>query len=198
MLSAAPSTHLKSPTVIATRYDDIFAVVENFIVCCVTAGPGTSDSTCAVGDRGVAAIDRQRDGERRLERRLVEARKRAARVGRLELRDRVLPELGLADVEAAQLRVQDAAELDVDLGRALRRAASATVSVAVWSASSSVTVAVCAAAPAPIVTSWNWISTAFSTTLDVGSRHLDANRLGAVEPLAGQVDDERQVVVRRR
>ena len=99
----------------------------------------------AVGDRGVAAIDRQRDGERRLERRLVEARERAARVGRLELRDRVLPQLGLADVEAAQLGVQDAAVADVDLGGAFRRAAARTVSVAVCAVSSSVTVAICAA-----------------------------------------------------
>src|SRR6516165_10344054 len=44
ILSAAPSTHLKSPTVIATRYEDIFGDVENFMVCCVVAGPGVSES----------------------------------------------------------------------------------------------------------------------------------------------------------
>ena len=66
-----------------------------------------------VRDRGVAAVDRQRDGERRLERRLVEARKRPARVGGLELRHGVLPELGLADVKAAQLFVQRAGVPDV-------------------------------------------------------------------------------------
>ena len=119
MSSAAPSRHLKSPTAIATRYDDIFGDVENFIVCCVGAGPGVSDSTLpleiAVSPRSIVSVTR----EGRLERRLVEAGKRAARVGRLELRHGVLPQLRLADVEAAQLTVQDAAEPDVDLGRAL-------------------------------------------------------------------------------
>src|SRR3989442_2065035 len=43
--SCAPSRHWKSPTAIATRYDDIFGDVANFTVCCVTAGPGVSDST---------------------------------------------------------------------------------------------------------------------------------------------------------
>src|SRR5262245_59980167 len=43
--SAEPSWHLKSPTAISTRYDDIFGEVANFIVCWVIAGPGTSDST---------------------------------------------------------------------------------------------------------------------------------------------------------
>ena len=60
MLSAAPSRHLKSPTVIATRYDDIFGVVENFIVCCVIAGPGVSDSTLpfemAVSPRSIVSV----------------------------------------------------------------------------------------------------------------------------------------------
>ena len=71
----------------------------------------------SVRDGGVAAVDRQRDRERRLERRLVKARKRPARVGGLELRDGVLPELGPADVEAAQLAVQEAGVPDVELGR---------------------------------------------------------------------------------
>src|SRR3954470_4060069 len=60
MLSAEPSRHLKSPTVIATRYGDILAVVENFIVCCVIAGPGTSDSTrplaIAVSPRSIVSV----------------------------------------------------------------------------------------------------------------------------------------------
>ena len=59
-LSAAPSRHLKSPTVIATRYDDIFAEVENFIVCCVIAGPGTSEITLpleiAVSPRSIVSV----------------------------------------------------------------------------------------------------------------------------------------------
>src|SRR5262245_18676712 len=43
--SAAPSRHLKSPTAIATRYDDIFGVGANTMVCWVGAGPGVSDTT---------------------------------------------------------------------------------------------------------------------------------------------------------
>src|SRR5947209_8785972 len=43
--SAAPSRHLKSPTAIATRYADIFAVVANFIGCGWAAGPGVSERT---------------------------------------------------------------------------------------------------------------------------------------------------------
>src|SRR5260370_1439162 len=44
MSSAEPSTHWKSPTAIATRYVDIFAVSENFNVCFPVAGPGVSDT----------------------------------------------------------------------------------------------------------------------------------------------------------
>src|SRR4051794_33719800 len=43
--SAAPSRQRKSPTAMATRYDDILGVGANTIVCCVTAGPGVSEST---------------------------------------------------------------------------------------------------------------------------------------------------------
>ena len=132
MSSAPPSRHWKSPTAIATRYDDIFGVVENVSVWRPAPGPGVSEMHAAVGDRRVAAVDRQRDRERRLERRLVEARKRAARVGRLELRDGVVAAVRLAQVEAAQLVVEDAGVADVDFGRARRQSASATVSVAVW------------------------------------------------------------------
>ena len=42
--SAPPSRHWKSPTAIATRYDDIFGVVANVIVCCEAPGPGVSES----------------------------------------------------------------------------------------------------------------------------------------------------------
>jgi hypothetical protein len=75
----------------------------------------------AVGNRDVTAIDGQRHGERRLERRFVEARKGAACVGRLELRHGVFPEFGLADVEPAQLGVQHTAECRVDLVGSLRQ-----------------------------------------------------------------------------
>src|SRR3954454_16861585 len=60
MLSADPSRHLKSPTVMATRYGDILAVVENLIVCCVNAGPGTSERTrpfaIAVSPRSTVSV----------------------------------------------------------------------------------------------------------------------------------------------
>src|SRR5262245_60221964 len=42
--SDAPSRHWKSPTASATRYDDIFTVGENFIVC-FDPGPGVSDTS---------------------------------------------------------------------------------------------------------------------------------------------------------
>ena len=42
--SAAPDVHWKSPTAIATRYDDIFGESANFSVCCAPVGPGMSDS----------------------------------------------------------------------------------------------------------------------------------------------------------
>src|SRR4026207_805159 len=58
--SEAPSRHLKSPTVIATRYDDIFGVVANLIVCCVGSGPGMSDSALpfeiAVSPRSMVSV----------------------------------------------------------------------------------------------------------------------------------------------
>src|SRR5262249_23991130 len=44
-ISALPSRHLKSPTAIATRYDDIFGVGENAMVCWVGAGPGVSETS---------------------------------------------------------------------------------------------------------------------------------------------------------
>src|SRR6266550_1918355 len=56
----APSRHLKSPTAIATRYEDIFGDVANFMVCCVIAGPAVSDSTLpleiAVSPRSIVKV----------------------------------------------------------------------------------------------------------------------------------------------
>ena len=43
--SAAPVRQTKSPTIMATRYVDIFGVVANFSVCLPASGPGSSDST---------------------------------------------------------------------------------------------------------------------------------------------------------
>ncbi len=75
----------------------------------------------AVGERHVATVDRQRDVEGRLEGWLVEARECASRVGRLELRDGVALVVLGAEIEAAQLVVEDAAVADVDLRAALRQ-----------------------------------------------------------------------------
>src|SRR5205807_8136940 len=43
--SCDPSRHAKSPTAIATRYVDIFGVVENFNVWLEGDGPGVSEMT---------------------------------------------------------------------------------------------------------------------------------------------------------
>src|SRR5262245_62782290 len=71
----------------------------------------------AVRDCRVAAIDRQSDGKRGLEGRLVEARERAPGVSRFELRDRVRAITAFAQVEAAQLVVEYAGIPDVDVRR---------------------------------------------------------------------------------
>src|SRR6516165_3252624 len=42
--SCSPELHWKSPTRNATRYVDIFGVVENLRVCFPAPGPGVSDS----------------------------------------------------------------------------------------------------------------------------------------------------------
>ena len=62
-------------------------------------------------------VDHQRDVEGRLVGGLVERRERAPRIGRLHLRDGVLPAVRLADVEASQLVVEDAGVRDVDRRR---------------------------------------------------------------------------------
>ena len=197
MLSAAPSRHLKSPTVIATRYDDIFGVVENLDRVLRDRRPGHVRQHLAVGDGGVAAIDGQRDGEGRLERRLVEAGKRPARVGRLELRHRVLPQLGLADVEAAQLPVQDAAEPGVDLGGALRerlRDRERRRLIGLVERDRRVLRRGAGADGHLAELELGRVQDHFRRRLG----HLDPNGLGALEPLARQVDHEGQVVMRRR
>ena len=71
----------------------------------------------SVRDRRIVAIDGERDVEGRLDGRLIEARKRAPRVGRLELRDRVVARRALAQIEAPQLVIEDSGVADVDLRR---------------------------------------------------------------------------------
>ena len=95
-------------------------------------GPGVSDTRLAVADRGIAAIDDERERERRLERRLVEAGKCPPRVGRFELRDRIRTLAGLARVEAAQPGVQARRGSGSGSAPILAGQGRATVSVAVW------------------------------------------------------------------
>ena len=69
--SARPPGTRKSPTAIATRYDDIFGVSEMSALA-AGFGPGVSDTSWPLRDRRVASIDRQGDRERRFEGRFVE------------------------------------------------------------------------------------------------------------------------------
>ena len=71
----------------------------------------------AVRDGRIDRVDHQRDVERGFLGRLVEAGERAARVGGLHLTDRVVAPVRLAQVEPAQLVVQDAGVGDADRGR---------------------------------------------------------------------------------
>ena len=148
----------------------------------------------AVRDHGVAAIDRRRQRERRLEGRLVEAGERAAGVGRLELRHGVLPRLRLADVEALQLIVQDAAVADMKLGGALRqrRRDGERRRLCLFVERDDGRLRRGAGADGDLA------------KLDLegvqhdarGRRgHLHANGLSPLEPFVGQVHDEREVVV---
>ena len=165
---------------------------------CVLRHPRSDDVRyyLAVGNGGVAAIDDQRDAERRLERGLVEARKCAAGVGRLELRHRVFPQLGPADVEAAQLRVEHAAERRVDLGRAFRERPGHRQrrGLAGFVERHRRLLSRGAAADRHLVE-----CQLERVEHDFGRRlgHLRPNRLGPVEPLAAQIDHEFQVVVGR-
>ena len=110
-----PSLHSKSPTASATRYVDIFGVVSNLTVCLPAPGPACPTRRRRSRSRG-RLVDDRGQRERRLERRLVERREHPARIGRLELRDGIAAVVRLAQVQAAQIVVEDAVVLDVDLG----------------------------------------------------------------------------------
>src|SRR4051794_13286600 len=57
---AAPLRHSKSPTAIATRYDDILGDVANFTVCVAPPGDGVSDTRApfeiAVSPRSIVNV----------------------------------------------------------------------------------------------------------------------------------------------
>jgi hypothetical protein len=72
----------------------------------------------AIRDRHVTGRDDGGHQERRLHVRLVEARKRAPRIGRLELRGRVLAPVRLAHVQTAERALQLRGVLDPDPCRA--------------------------------------------------------------------------------
>ena len=72
-------------------------------------GAGHVGRLAAVGERGVARRDGERDVEAGFVGRLVERRERAPRVGGLHLRHGVLAAVGATQVEAAQLVIEDPA-----------------------------------------------------------------------------------------
>ena len=86
-------------------------------------GPRRIRDLPAVRDRRVAGVDHQRHVERRLVRRLVEGRKGAPRIGRFHLADGVVTAVGLAQVKAAQLVVEQTGVGNVDGGGATRNRA---------------------------------------------------------------------------
>ena len=107
MPSPRPSMHSKSPTASATRYVDIFGVVSN-VIGVMAGGSRRVGDNGAVGDGVIAVVDDRGEREGGLERRLVERRKHPPRVGRFELRDGVAALVRLAQVEPAQIAVEDA------------------------------------------------------------------------------------------
>ena len=131
----------------------------------------------AVRDRVVAVVDDRGQRERRLEGRLVERREHPARVGRFELGDRVAPVVGLAQIQAAQIVVQDAVVADVDLGVAGGNRPRERGTSPAPSAASSDTSAVCVWPPAAIDTAVNLISAAFSTMAADGLARRDPDGL---------------------
>ena len=156
--------------------------------------PGHVGKHLAVGDGGIAAIDGQRHGKGRLEGRLVEARKRPARVGRLELRDGVLPQRRLADVEPAQLAVQGAAVADADLGLPLLdRPCDGQRRGLAWLVQRDLGGLRRGAGADRDVLELEFGGVEHDFRRRFG--HLDADGLGALEPFAPEVDDEREVVM---
>ena len=141
--------HSKSPTASATRYVDIFGVVSNLTVCLPAAGPGVSETTAPFEMAWSLFVDDRREREGRLERRLVERREHAPRVGGFELRDRVAAIVGLAQIEAAQVVVEDARHRRWS-ARRRRPARGGNRKVACSFVASSVTSAVCVRPPALI------------------------------------------------
>ena len=78
-------------------------------------GPGLSETTAAVRNRVVVLVDRRGKLERGFERRLVERREHASGIRGLELTDGVAAIVRLAQIETAQLIVQDARVLQLNL-----------------------------------------------------------------------------------
>src|SRR5215469_18878412 len=73
-------------------------------------------NNAAVGDGCITFVHHQRDVKSRLERRLVEGRKGASCVRRFKLRGRIIPKLGLSQVEAAQLVIENPFEFNLNAG----------------------------------------------------------------------------------
>ena len=119
--SGMPSTSTGSvassgPTTNATRYE-LIVIVSAKRIDDLAVGVGRAVDLGAVGDREEAGVDDERDAEHRLEVGLVPARERPPAVGGLHLGrgDHLLGAVVVgvrAAVEAAQLVVEDAGELD--------------------------------------------------------------------------------------
>src|SRR5207249_3912066 len=80
----------------------------------------------AVRDGGVPVRERDRDAEARLERRLVEAREDAPRVGRLALGEGIAAAVGPRRIEAAEVLVERRGEAQAEDHLARRERASKT------------------------------------------------------------------------
>jgi hypothetical protein len=81
-------------------------------------GAGRVGNDFAVGDGGVVFVDNESDAKDGLVGRLVEGGEGTAGIGGFKLRDGVAAAGGLAEIETAELVVQDSRKANVDLGGA--------------------------------------------------------------------------------
>ena len=158
------------------------------------ARPRRIREQAAIGDGRVAAIDGEVDVERGLHGRFIEAREGPTRVARLELCDRVIAPARPTQVEAAELAVERARIADSYVGgpgrNGARNGQCDRLRAGVRRDSRAL---MCGARPDHHIVEGE----VQSVQHDPGGRpiQLNANRLGALEQPARQVDVEREVVV---
>ena len=116
--SAPPSRHTKSPTSMRHQIGGHLRRGRERHGVRARVGAGRVRHLAAVRQRRVGGGDGERDVEGGLVGRLVERGERAPRVGGLHLRHGVFPAVGRAQVEAAQLVVENAGVGDGDRRRA--------------------------------------------------------------------------------